>query len=257
VLTVALVARLVVVEQPTAATRVLAAWIEAASALAGEEDEAGRMLRVLVDLGRTSVADLADLGASERQRDVVVTRNADRPRVVLRRHAEPGNHGGLSAAGVRAARLAARVGPPGPASCGPSLRTTTTAGAWGAGSVVDPAWDLPPREVEVLVGSHPTFGRWTGVVDGSARRYCGTVAEPVAATIAAGRSVAVITHDGVPQAVLAGLGIDPGAIGRGDPLGHLEGLVVERTDEADGFRARRISAPPTELIELVERTAST
>ena len=225
------------------------AWELAASGMLGEDAEIVALLSVARDAGCISRSELHDLGATDKHLDFEpdvepVSPDDGASVLVLRRHAEPGRRDGLSDAGQRSARALASTTRVDFVICGPSLRTRSTAAAWTSQPLVVDAFGLPAADVERAVGIDAGFLPWSR--QPSISEYTREVARATAEHMRPGRVGLIITHNGVPQAALAGLAIAPSALSRVDSLGHLEGIVITRL--LDGaHEVRRLGAPPIDL----------
>lgn len=252
-LTTELVARLVMSSAPDLAVEVWSSWAVEASALRGEDHEVAAMVRPLLSHGLIDSEELETLGATDQQLALAteaggVTDDRQVARVVLRRHAQPGSVGGLSEDGFLAAQRLAALRAFDEVRCGPSARTSRTAQAWAAAPTLDVRWALPPNEAERAVGVHASFGAWKSSLDDVARGYGQTLADVVREMSTAGRTVLIITHDGVPQALLAALGASFTPSWRERALGYLEGVSIECDEDGDVPVVERLGAPPIGLL---------
>jgi len=249
-----IIGRLVTQIAPGLSLAAWGAWATASSSFRGEDCELAAMLRVLIEANAIATSDLIDLGATQRQiamatADValVLNNSALGSRVVLRRHAEPGANDGLCEEGVQAAESVAQLSSFDHVHCGPSARTLRTARAWADNPDTDLRFAVPPQDVESVVGAHTSFGAWQSSYDDKVVAYCHSTADVIRGLFNKDRSTLLITHDGVPQAVVAGL--KPAAADfRDDSLGYLEGIVIDSDPERE-FTIRRLGAPPTSLFK--------
>ena len=254
VLTNEIAARLAHRVAPDLTGEVWAAWEREASRLRGEDHELAAMLSQLLEARRISGRELADLDATEHQLALAADYTLDEfttrlsACVVLRRHAEPGSIEGISEEGLLAATSLAGGGTFDSVRCGPSARTSRTARAWASAPTTDVRLGLPPQSAEHAVGVHASFSAWRNSVDDQANSYCKAMATAVRELSWPRSRVLVITHDGVPQATIAGLSIAPTQPWRDHPLGYLEGIVV-RFDAESGTGVCRLGAPPITLID--------
>lgn len=252
-LTSEIVARLVLQLSPQLAPAAWAGWATAAQGVHGEDHEVAGMLRPLLMHAGVTAGELGALGATDLQLKIASEEPDATPPwgemcIVMRRHAQPGSVGGLSEEGASAAGHVATATPFEEVRCSPSARTLRTAQAWTSTPTIDDAFGLPPSRAEGAVGAHASFTAWRMSLDGPAAVYGVEVGRALQQLSSTRRTTLVVTHDGVPQAVLAGLGVALPAETRHDPLGHLEGIAL--TFEADRVTSvRRLGAPPVGLLD--------
>ncbi len=254
VLTNEIAARLAHRVAPDLTGEVWVAWEREAIRLRGEDHELAAMLSQLLQSRRISEPELADLGATEHQIALAAHYTLDKLTtqlsacVVLRRHAEPGSIESISQEGLLAATSLASGGTFDNVRCGPSARTSRTARAWASAPTTDVRFALPPQFAEHAVGVHASFSAWRNSIDDQTNSYCKAMATAVQGLSWHRSRVLVITHDGVPQATIAGLSIAPTQPWRDQSLSHLEGIVV-RFDAESGTRVCRVRAPPITLLD--------
>ena len=243
--------RLVTQIAPELATLVWGAWANASSSFRGEDYELAAMFGALVEANAIASSDLIDLGATEYQMSLAMGDPAlgkvDSAIVVCRRHAEPGMDEGLSEQGVQAAERLSQLASFDNVRCGPSARTSRTARAWSAGAETDLQLALPPQDVESVVGAHASFDAWQSSQDDRVVAYCRNTVDVIRGLLNKECSTLLITHDGVAQAAVAGLKSETATF-RSDPLGYLEGIVID-VDPKGEYTTRRLGAPPMSLFQ--------
>lgn len=239
----ALVGRAVRLVAPECCARAWAAWCEASRATAGERREVGAILWSLDDPAR--VADVLEALGIDQADEVLAelvepAAEPEGPVVVIRRHAEPGPSG-LSSSGRLAAGLLASISPCPRVLCGPSLRTIATARAFTPAPEVVTTWGVPPSHIEALVGAHAPVTKWQSATGSAVGRYAAALAAALPQ-----EQTLVISHDGVVQAAVCGLGVSE-QLTRQDSFGHLEGVAL-RWPVSGAAVAVRVGAPPLALL---------